>query len=257
MRTAAMAGSGNGGANWLLRGFLILSIGFHAVILVRIADVYRTENVRYIEIELPARKAPAARSIPKPPRRSRTSPPSISPRVPPVPSASVTKPPPRPAAPKPITPRPSVLEPMAAPRPPEIAKKEPIAWHPPTEPADAAPQPPAKESNSAPVQSAPSTLFDKGASQDYFHTVRARIERHKHYPFAARRRRIEGAVAVRFILHSDGRATDAAPADPSRHRLLNQAALKAVRDASPFAPPPAGLFSGPVPLEISIVFELK
>ncbi|MFW6373007.1 MAG: energy transducer TonB family protein [Thermodesulfobacteriota bacterium] len=257
MRTAAMAGPENGRANWLLRGFLILSIGIHGVILVRIADVYRTENVRYIEIELPAPEAPAARSIPKPPRRSRTSPPSTSPRVPPAPPEPVTKPPPRPVAPKPITPRSSVVEPMAAPPPPEIAKNEPLAWHPPAEPADPAPQPPAKESNSAPVQSAPSALPDKGASQDYFTTVRARIERHKHYPFAARRRRMEGAVAVRFILHPDGRVTDAAPADPSGHRLLNQAALKAVRDASPFPQPPAGLFSGPTPLEISIVFELK
>jgi periplasmic protein TonB len=252
-----MADSGYGRSNWLLRGFLILSIGFHAVILVRIADVYRTENVRYIEIELPAPKAPAARSIPQPPRRPRTSPPSTSPRVPPAPPEPVTRPRPRPVAPKPITPRPSVVEPMAAPRPPEIAKYEPFAWHPPTEPADAAPQPPAKESNSEPVQSAPSALPDKGASQDYFTIVRARIERHKHYPFAARRRRIEGAVAVRFILHPDGRVTDAAPTDPSRHRLLNQAALKAVRDASPFPQPPAGLFSGPAPLEISIVFQLK
>ncbi len=72
-----MAGSGYGQANWLLRGFLILSIGFHAVILVRIADVYRTENVRYIEIELPVPEAPAARSIPKPPNRSRPSPPPL------------------------------------------------------------------------------------------------------------------------------------------------------------------------------------
>ena len=252
-----MADSGKGQSNWLLRGFLILSIGVHALILVRIADVYRSEEVRYIEIELPAPEESAVRSIPKPPRRARTSPPSISSRMSPVPAASVTKPPPRPVAPKPITPRPSVSEPMAAPRPPEIAKPEPLAWHPPTEPANAAPQSPVKKSNSAPVQSAPSTLPGKGASQDYFNTVRARIERHKHYPLAARRRRIEGTAAVRFVLHPDGRATDAAPADPSRHRLLNQAALKAVRDASPFPKPPAGLMSRPVPLEISIVFQLK
>lgn len=251
-----MAGSGNGRANWLLRGFLILSIGVHALILVRIADVYRTEEVRYIEIELPAPEAPAARSIPKPPRRTQTPPPSLSPRVPPMPSVPVITPPPRPVMPKPITARSAVSEPMAAPYSPEITKHEPLAWRPPAEPADEAPPAPVKESNSAPAQSASST-FPKGASQDYFTTVRARIERHKHYPFAARRRRIEGAVAVRFILHPDGRATDAAPAEPSRHRLLNQAALKAVRDASPFPQPPAGLFSGPVPLEISIVFELK
>ncbi len=252
-----MAGSGHGQSNWLLRGFLILSIGIHAVILVRIADVYRTENVRYIEIELPAPEAPAARSIPKPPRRSRTSPPPLSPRVPPVPSVPVTKPPPRPVAPKPIMPRPSVVEPMAAPPPPKVATVEPRAWRPPAEPSNVAPQPPANESTSTPARSAPSTKPDKGASQAYFNTVRAMIERHKHYPFAARRRRIEGAVAVRFILHPDGRATDAAPAEPSRHRLLNQAALKAVRDAAPFPPPPPGLFSGPAPLEISILFQLK
>ncbi len=146
---------------------------------------------------------------------------------------------------------------MAAPRPPKVAAFEPRAWRPPAEPSNAAPQPPANESTSTPAQSAPSTKPDKGASQAYFNTVRRRIERHKHYPFSARRRRIEGAVAVRFILHPDGRATDAAPAGSTGHRLLNQAALKAVRDASPFPKPPAGLISRPVPLEISIVFQLK
>ncbi|MDZ7598372.1 MAG: hypothetical protein U5J82_08805 [Desulfobacterales bacterium] len=43
---------------------------------------------------------------------------------------------------------------------------------------------------------------------------------------------------------------------PAAAEILNQAALAAVRAAEPFSKPPATLFSGPIPLEVSIVFEL-
>jgi len=63
-------------------------------------------------------------------------------------------------------------------------------------------------------------------------------------------------VAVRFVVQTDGRVTGVALAAPSKYRLLNEAALKAVRTASPFPAPPADLFNGPVPLEISIIFKI-
>ncbi|MBW2106971.1 MAG: TonB family protein [Deltaproteobacteria bacterium] len=42
----------------------------------------------------------------------------------------------------------------------------------------------------------------------------------------------------------------------SRHRVLDTAALRAVKDASPFPKPPSQIYKGDLTLEIDIVFEL-
>ena len=42
----------------------------------------------------------------------------------------------------------------------------------------------------------------------------------------------------------------------SRYSVLDRAAIKAVMDSAPFPEPPKEIFARPVPLEVSIVFEL-
>ena len=42
----------------------------------------------------------------------------------------------------------------------------------------------------------------------------------------------------------------------SKFKTLDQAALKAVKDASPYPKPPEHLFKGEVSLKITIIFEL-
>jgi protein TonB len=50
------------------------------------------------------------------------------------------------------------------------------------------------------------------------------------YPTAARRRGIEGRVLLEVAVDADGRAVAVRVAESSGHRLLDEAALRAVRD---------------------------
>jgi protein TonB len=86
--------------------------------------------------------------------------------------------------------------------------------------------------------------------------VRLRIERHKRYPRLAKIRQIEGRAKVRFVIDPHGKVQDVMIVKGSRHQRLDEAALNAIRMASPFPRPPRHLFSGPISLEITIVFEL-
>jgi len=97
---------------------------------------------------------------------------------------------------------------------------------------------------------------DNSTDNDYFEIVRLKIESHKRYPGAAKTRQIEGRVTVRFVIEPDGRISSSKVVESSQHRALDQAALSAVKEAAPFPRPPKNLFNGPIPLEITIMFEL-
>lgn len=96
-------------------------------------------------------------------------------------------------------------------------------------------------------------LFSKN---DYYDMVRMKIEASKIYPETARSRLIEGKVTVKFAVTLDGQVSSVAVSASSGNRLLDQAAVKAVSDASPFFRPPGSLFKGPLKMEITIAFEL-
>ncbi|MGR3462924.1 MAG: TonB family protein [Roseovarius sp.] len=70
-------------------------------------------------------------------------------------------------------------------------------------------------------------------------TLRARIERRKRYPSAARG--ISGTVTVRIDVRRDGALRGVAVARSSGHAALDQAALRAVKAASRFPTAPGGL----------------
>ncbi len=97
---------------------------------------------------------------------------------------------------------------------------------------------------------------DYTTSQSYLEMVRLKIERHKKYPEEARTRRIEGRVTVKFVITPEGEIKDTAVVKSSSRKALDAAALQAVQNASPFPRPPARFFKGPVPLTITVVFEL-
>jgi protein TonB len=92
--------------------------------------------------------------------------------------------------------------------------------------------------------------------RDYLEMVRLKIENHKQYPEAARRRRIEGRATLRFTIASNGKVRDVKVIKRAGSRTLNEAAVLAVSGASPFPEPPAYLFKGPISLEVTLVFEL-
>jgi periplasmic protein TonB len=204
--------------NWLLRGFVLVSIAVHAVLLFQIAELYRSRDTAFIELEIRDAR-PQARDIPVPPRRQKPTLPPAAPDVTPVRPAPVTPPPPD------IAPVQDMM--------PDAPSPEAVAWSMP-------------EGDPSPYDSA----------ADYAGMVRLKIESHKQYPAAARNRQLQGRVKVSFVINPDGSLESVSVVDGSRYDTLNQAALAAVRDSAPFPRPPRHLFSGPVSMEIVIVFEL-
>ncbi|KAA3631480.1 MAG: energy transducer TonB, partial [Proteobacteria bacterium] len=89
----------------------------------------------------------------------------------------------------------------------------------------------------------------------YGESIRRAIERHKHYPRAARLRRIQGLVTVAFTVAADGsisglRAVGGAPSP------LEQAALDAVRAVGKFASIPRETGKTSLEFRIPMAFSL-
>lgn len=108
--------------------------------------------------------------------------------------------------------------------------------------------PGASETASAPP--APET----GAPDAYRPVVLAALDRAKHYPALARQydHALEGVVGVAFTIHPDGRLSNAELTAPSRHALLNRAALALVRRVGAVPPPPP-----PAPLRFTANIEYR
>ncbi|HET9680028.1 MAG TPA: TonB family protein, partial [Gammaproteobacteria bacterium] len=62
-----------------------------------------------------------------------------------------------------------------------------------------------------------------GGSPTYLTVLRAWLEAHKQYPPLARARNQAGDVTISFVLHADGRLTDANVAESSGFSILDQA----------------------------------
>jgi len=60
------------------------------------------------------------------------------------------------------------------------------------------------------------------------------ISQHKQYPYLAMRQRREGVARVEFVLHPDGAINGARLVQSSRTRILDKAALDAVKRIEPF-----------------------
>jgi len=97
---------------------------------------------------------------------------------------------------------------------------------------------------------------DYSTSQTYLEIVKLKIEKNKKYPENAKRRQMEGTVTLKFIITASGDIRNTEIEKSSRHAVLDDAALKALENAAPFPRPPVRFFSGDVPIQISIVFEL-
>lgn len=210
--------------NRLMQGMIGVSVIIHLLIFARIAHIYRSENLTVIELSMKDTDKPVGRVIPRPRRR-------IDP--------------------------PTVTEPdMAAFMIPRFALPE----------EDTALSESMMGTVEAPQVSPDTTAGLSGLfagdgqgffiRKDYFDMVRMKIESAKIYPESARGKLIEGRVTLRFTILPDGQVTSLKIFRYSGNRSLDQAALKAVEDAAPFARPPSSLFQGPLPMELAITFEL-
>lgn len=96
-----------------------------------------------------------------------------------------------------------------------------------------------------------------GAAGDtYLMMVRSKIEQHKIYPRRASLRQVQGTVIIHFIITLEGIVKGVDVVQGSGFTVLDQAGLKAVKDASPFPRPPVEFFQTAVSIEVPIVFEL-
>lgn len=97
---------------------------------------------------------------------------------------------------------------------------------------------------------------DFSSSKTYLEIVKLKIEKNKKYPEDAKSSHVEGIVSLKFIITPEGNIKNSEIAKSSRNKILDEAAMKALKDAAPFPKPPIKFFKGEVPLQISISFEL-
>ena len=208
--------------NWLLRSLIAISLGIHLIIFMHIAGVYQSRALTYIELTLKDISKPRPRNIPRPRFRPKT--------------------PKQPKDIKHLNIRKRIIPSLKPMKIDTLEKNLPDSL---------------VESISMPdIADNPGDMGDFVTSNDYFEMVRLRIENHKRYPNAAKARQIEGRVTIHFVISPDGHVSELKVIKSARYSSLDKAALSAVKEASPFPAPPKHLFKGPIPLEITIMFEL-
>ena len=219
--------------NRLLQILIVVSLGIHTIIFLHIAGIYKTSVLTSIELSLRDVSNPPSRSIPRPRVRpkARVRPSDIK----------------RHEVQKTLIPR---LMPL---------KIEPVDSNLSEGLMERISMPEMPDSGLKTSEWVPATRVDKGeyeTSSDYFEMVRLRIERYKKYPLPARTRQIEGRTTVRFMITPDGEVLNLKVMRRSRSSILDRAAINAIKKSAPFPRPPSHLFKGPIPLELTIVFEL-
>ena len=85
--------------------------------------------------------------------------------------------------------------------------------------------------------------------------LHTKISEHKRYPYLAKRQRREGTATVEFVLSPDGSIGDTRLVRSSRVRMLDKAALEAIRGIEPFEPASDYLHQ-PQAFQVDVVFNI-
>lgn len=91
----------------------------------------------------------------------------------------------------------------------------------------------------------------------YYGAVLARIQAAKHYPWVARRRRMQGVTRIFFRLSRAGKLLWARIARSSGFTILDKAAVAAVRNAAPYPGFPGTKAEMPASMAVNVYFVLK
>ena len=208
------------------------------------------------EPRLETRPEPKIEPRPEPPPVARVEPrpepqptPAVEPRPVPRPEPRIeartevgpeVRPVPREAPAPVVQPRvePSVVAPtVARPAPAPVATVQP--------PPVVAPQPKAAD------ESRERTLIEQ-----YRQIISARIKQYEEYPTVAKRRHWEGTTIVQLRLSPEGKVTDISVVEKSGHEILDEAAVRMIRKASPLPLPPDGLRGRDQTILVPIKFRL-
>ncbi|MDY6856174.1 MAG: TonB family protein [Thermodesulfobacteriota bacterium] len=223
-----------GKTNWLLRCLISVSLAIHLILFMHISGIYYSKALSFIEFTMEDISKPSSRDIPRPKLKPKTyeNPPevkrlNIRNRI--VPTFNAMK---LENVEKDI--QDGLVEQINPSSIFNISDLGGVVWGP---------------------QAEIGTSYYV-TRNDYFEMVRLRIESQKDYPEMARIKYIEGHTTVGFIITRSGIVTELTIIKSSRTKALDEAAISAVRKASPFPSPPSALFKGLIPMELTIVFEI-
>jgi periplasmic protein TonB len=96
----------------------------------------------------------------------------------------------------------------------------------------------------------------EGPGDDYLDRLRRWLNRYKQYPQAAEQRKEEGRLVVSFTILHDGTVLDPRIERSSGFPLLDEAALRMLRDASPVPPLPATYRAERVGIDLPVDFTI-
>ena len=82
------------------------------------------------------------------------------------------------------------------------------------------------------------------------------LERHKRYPIAARRKGVQGAVLVRFVVNSEGVLLEKELLESSGSKHLDSAAMKLLSRAAPYPKLPEQLMADVLEVRLPIEYRL-
>lgn len=226
--------------NWLLRGFIGISLVIHFFVFLHISGIYQNAAVAYIELSMYQFSKPNIRHIPTPRHRQKQN---VVSEV-------------RAVKPKSFTIPKFKIETIRTDRMDQTFEQISTPEIP--DGLDTSGMAVTGISAAGQVPEAPPhhEQVEYTNPKEYFEMLNLRIHSAKKYPESARSRHLEGRVKVEFTLMLDGTVQNVRVAKSSRHRNLDDAAIEAIKKASPFPRPPSFIFKRPVPLSINILFEL-
>ncbi len=113
-----------------------------------------------------------------------------------------------------------------------------------------------QEATTAVAPPAAAAQESAAGDREYLRALMERLRRYQTYPRAARSRRIEGQVVVQLTVTPEGQLAAVGIARTSGSDLLDDAALKMVRQATPLPPLPPSSRGRAVTLAVPIIFSL-
>lgn len=97
-------------------------------------------------------------------------------------------------------------------------------------------------------------IFDENAKESFIAGLYEELNRKKHYPKMAKRRKLEGVCEVSFTLSKDGKLYDVFLKEACGHSILDKAALKVVRSVEFYKPIPDSVSLTSLHLNIPIKY---
>ena len=196
-----------------------------------------------VKEQAPPPPAPVVKAIPKPVPPPQ---PQVKPAPEPPPPVVETRAPPPPPQPIVVPQRPAEPEPRVT-APPRVETPPPEAR---VEPPPASPAPPPR------VQSVVPTL-DPSLLRDYSAVVSSLVAKKKVYPRMALTRRWQGTADLKLQIAADGNLKALSVAHSSGFEILDEQAMKMVKDAMPLPALPDALRGHEFAIDIPVAFKLQ